>query len=155
MAHAFDRQQTEQVLARPQSLLCAYCWEETWGGGQGGSSESAVLDLDKAWRDLQWATAPTDHLPARPAYRMFEGEPSWGEGGGRPWVRTLVPEEVPGIARDLAVMDDGEVAARLVEAPFVRPGGGDVEYTIDFLGRARTFMAALAADGRGMVYRIG
>lgn len=127
----------EPVPRWPQNLLCGYCWEETWGLRLDVGRGSDMLDLDKAWRHLQWMTAPRGDRPARPAHRMFEGQPSWGEGGGRSWVRTLIPDEVPGIARDLAVMGDREVAVGLDAVPFADPDGSDVPYRTSVSSRRR------------------
>lgn len=100
------------------------------------------------------ATAPTDDEPARPAFRMFEGRPPWTGDGDRPWVRVLAPEEIPAIAEDLMVLDDDAVARHVVQRRWER-GPEYAEYTLQYLQSARSFMTALARDGRGMVYTIG
>lgn len=120
----------------------------------GHRDDEDTLDLDKAWSDLQRATAPAGDEPARPAFRMFEGQPTWTGQGHLPWTRVIPPGEVPAIAEDLMVLDDDEIPRRVVQQrPGYRPG--DAEYAVSYLQSARSFMAALAQAGRGMVYRIG
>ncbi|WP_306512164.1 DUF1877 family protein [Janibacter hoylei] len=153
MAYAFDPHQTEQALERTVTVLCGYCAHEAWGARVLRRDED-TLDLDKAWSDLQRAAAPAEYEPARPAFRMFEGEPTWTDRGHLPWMRALAPAEVPAIAEDLVVLDDAAVARRVVQRHGER-GPEYAAYTLDHLQSARSFVAALAHTGRGMVYTIG
>jgi len=77
--------------------------------------------------------------------------------GWDPWVRTILPEEVPAIHDDLCGMDDSRVRrwARTWRSPFGADDEDEIRYVLDFLGRAQEFVTSLAADGRGMVYLIG
>ena len=111
------------------------------------------LDLDKAWGDLQRATAPADGEVARPAFRMFEGEVTWTDEGHLPYVRAISPEELPPIAKDLSALDDA-VVGRTAER-FLGRGSSAAEYALQHLQHARAFTCALAGQGRGMVYKIG
>lgn len=116
------------------------------------------LGLDKAWRTLQRLTEPTWPDPARPAYRMFEGDATFvNEWPWEiPWVRAVLPEEVPAIRDDLLTLgiDDFDPAFR-----WRHNSDGtvvdDFDYEAMFLEHAKTFLAWLAEDGRGMVYLIG
>lgn len=64
------------------------------------------------------------------------------------WIRTLRPEEMPAIARDLWAIDDAD-------ADPDSDTDGRVSYVVQYLRSARAFAAGLAAEGRGAVYMIG
>ena len=162
-AYAFDPHMTERALADPRSILSDDPLADAWGlkphaMGSAATFTQAVperdmLYLDKAWGYLQALTAERDGSGAvRAAHRMFEGEVTMRDWGWDPWVRVLVPEEIPLIARDLRQIDD----ARVTEV--ARPSADldeEVAYVKQYLDRARVFTAQLAEDSRGMVYMIG
>ncbi|WP_164513555.1 DUF1877 family protein [Janibacter indicus] len=152
-AYALDPHQTEQVIARPANLLFGYCAHEVWGE-QTRLRDEDTLDRDKAWSDVQRATGTADDEAARPAYRMFEGQPTWTDRGHVSWTRVLTPPDVPATAEDLMALDDDAVARHLAQWRGER-GTESARYTLQFLQSARSFRTALARDGRGMVYRIG
>jgi hypothetical protein len=89
---------------------------------------------------------------------MFEGSVTMHGLGWDPWVRTILPVEVPAIRDDLCAIDEDQVrtCARTWRS---RHGADDdddeLRYVLDYLRRAQTFVETLAADGRGMVYLIG
>lgn len=166
-AYAFDANQTDQALADPRSFLSADPLADAWGFEHGATIctptfEQAVphrdmLYLDKAWRHLQCLTAPAEpDLIAGHAYRMFEGEVVMNDMGWEPWVRTLTPLDVLAVAGDLENISDEDVELRLRESRFFdRDFEGEFDYVVNYLRQARTFTANLAAEGRGMVYKIG
>ncbi|MCV7192025.1 DUF1877 family protein [Mycolicibacterium brumae] len=119
--------------------------------------ERDTLYLDKAWSLLERVTRPQFGESARPAHRMFDGHPTMTKRGDYvPFVRVLTPAEVSAAAADIAELSDAEVAERLgPEAPFGTTRSDDVEYALQYLRDARSFMADLAARGRGMTYTIG
>lgn len=165
-AYAFDRDQTEQALTAPGSILSDDPLADAWGLVPRRAMVSTItwaqplpqrdlLYLDKAWWHLQALTGPSDGTAARPSYRMFEGEVTWTDRGHLPWVRALRPGDVPEIAHDLSAIGASELA-RLPELGFLhRDLEEEISYIGHFLGRARAFMSTLAQDGRGMVYTIG
>ena len=116
-----------------------------------------MLYLDKAWRHLQCLTAPAEpDVIARPAYRMFQGAVVMNDMGWEPWVRTLTPHEVVAVASDLENFTDEDLELRWRESHFVGSDlDGEFDFVVSYLRQARTFMANLAAEGRGMVYLIG
>lgn len=167
-AYAFDADMTERALADPRSMLSADPLADAWGMEPGftiGATDFTqavpkrdMLYLDKAWGLLQQLTAPaTDTDETRPAHLMFEGRVTynddWGWDG---WVRALTPEQVVEIAPDLDRIGDDEVKERL-RGCALPDGRSDAEarYALQYLGKAREFVAGLAAEGRGMVYLIG
>ncbi|UFU02300.1 YfbM family protein [Ruania suaedae] len=162
-AYAFDDDMTERAFADPLCILSDDPLADAWGLVP-GAAESPVtgqprvpprdmLYLDKAWPLLQSLTAPDG--AARPAHRMFEGEVRMHAEGWDPWIRTLSPEEIPAIARDLAGIDESQVSACVDRiAPGLRRAG-DLEYAREYLRRAQRFVTDLAAEHRGMVYQIG
>lgn len=164
-AYAFDADQTERALADPDSILSTDPLADAWGLEPGAvlsvmTGVQAVphrdmLYLDKAWRHLQALTAPPGDVVARPAHRMFEGDVAWSDIGHAPWVRTLVPDEIPRISRDLAVIREEEIARLPEIVPVHHDRKEEIAWVNHLLGRAREFMASLAADRRGMVYLIG
>lgn len=118
----------------------------------------AVEYLDKAWSALQSLTRPIpDAREEAPAYSMFEGRVTMRGMGWDPWVRTILPEEIPAIRDDLCAFDEPRVRAWAVgwRSPFGADDGDEIRYVLDFLERAKEFVKALADDGRGMVYMIG
>jgi hypothetical protein len=166
-AYAFDGNLTEQALADPLSFLSDDPLADAWGFEHGAiictpTFEQTVphrdmLYLDKAWRQLQCLTAPAEPgLPARHAFRMFEGAVVMNGMGWEPWVRTLTPPDVLAVAGDLETISEKDVELRLQESRFPgRDFDGEFDYVVNYLRQARTFTANLAAEGRGMVYKIG
>jgi hypothetical protein len=166
-AYAFDADLTEQAVRAPHSILSPDPLADAWGMAPGARAgvatfvrmvpERDMLYLDKAWSSLQRLTAPAAGVTvARPAHRMFEGRVRMVGLGWQPWVRTLTPEEIPAIARDLASISDEEVQARFrAMAARTRAPDDEADYAGEFLRRAQEFVEGLAADGRGMVYLIG
>jgi hypothetical protein len=165
-AYAFDASLTEQALGDPHSILSSDPLADAWGFEPHASIafttfEQAVpkrdmLYLDKAWSDLQdlTATEARDGV-ARPSFRMFEGNVTMRGWGWDPWVRVIVPSEVPSIRDDLNAIADAQVRAWARGRSHLRDEQEELQYVLQFLSRAREFVDALASDGRGMVYLIG
>lgn len=162
-AYAFDPERTEQAFADPGRFISADPLADAWGFPPGASfatptfeqavSPRDMLYLDKAWRALQALTGPTAGRSARPSFQMFEGDVTHHEYGWDRFVRALGPDELPAIAADLDAMDR-DWLGRHVRVPSSRDAGEEVAYLEEFLERARVFTAALADEGRGMVYVI-
>lgn len=163
-AYAFDADRTEEALADPRSFISSDPLADAWGlephaalsvaTFEPRTPERDLLYLDKAWRELQLLTGPRTGRPARPSYRMFEGAvtPSFDGYGWEPWVRALAPAEVAVVADDLVLLTPLETRRRLRRRAVPE---ADVDYAEHYLGAARSFMAGLARDGRGMAYLIG
>ena len=114
-----------------------------------------MLYLDKAWRQLQWLTGPSaEGRDARPAFRMFEGEVTMHHDGWESWIRALTPAEMVAIAEDLETISEDTMRVQGTTTSCAL-SDSDAEYAIPYLRRARTFVRALADEGRGMVYLIG
>jgi Domain of unknown function (DUF1877) len=165
-AYAFDADATERAVADPHSVLSRDPLADAWGMEPGVSvgvatleqttSERDLLYLDKAWRHLQAVTAaPASGGDARPAYRMFEGSVRMHDLGWDPWVRVLTPDEVAVVAQDLMGISAEEAETRL-RASICRGPDADleVEYALEYLHLAQTFVEGLVRDGRGMVFAI-
>lgn len=164
-AYAFDANQSEQARRDPRSLISSDPLADAWGLEPHAAvsytmfeqsvPERDMLYLDKAWGGLQVITGPQGRgLLARPAYAMFEGEVTMHCSGWDPWVRALLPEELPAIERDLRDLSDTEVSRILREDPSCTEACDDA-YVLPHLRRAHEFVAGLVSDGRGMVYMIG
>lgn len=164
-ASAFDGDRTEQALADPRAFMSSDPLADAWGFEppervavatfEQRVPERDLLYLDKAWQDLQALTGPTPSRgPARPAYRMCEGQVALSGDGGSwtPWVRALDPAEVSIIAQDL-----GELTADVALDHLRREGAtvGAADYVCYFLERDSRFVGGLASEGRGMIYLIG
>ncbi len=165
-AYAFDADLAQQAIDDPFSILSDDPLADAWGLEPHAAVsvtmfEQAVpkrdmLYLDKAWPALQALTEPgPGEQSPRAAYRMFEGQVTMHDLGWDPWVRTILPEEVPGIRDDLCGIVDAEVRAWAESGPGSRDAGSELQYVLDYLKRAQEFVVGLAADGRGMVYEIG
>ncbi|KYH46019.1 hypothetical protein AZH51_10215 [Branchiibius sp. NY16-3462-2] len=116
------------------------------------------LLLDKAWRDLQMLTEPEWPEAARPAYRMFEGDVTYGTDWSEefPWVAAIQPEDVPAIRDDLLTLGVDDFAPAVQRRRRNSDPVTDCfDYEVMFLEHAKKFMTWLAEDGRGMVYLIG
>ncbi|WP_050685862.1 DUF1877 family protein [Arthrobacter sp. ZBG10] len=167
-AYAFDSNQTEKALADPFTVIGVDPLADAWGlqpGFQRGVTdfrqslpERDFLNLDKAWPHLQRLTAPRfSGATARAAYRMFEGQVTYGDGGlsWRAWVRVLPPHDVALIARDLATVNERHMEALLMGT---YPPGEELEsevaYATAYLNKAKDFVRAAASDGRGFAYTI-
>lgn len=114
------------------------------------------LHLERAWIDLQRLTRPADGEVARPAYRMFEGNVSLDAGlGAIPWVRVILPNEVPAIRDDLRLLISGFTTALQTGCEDDLPPATDCfDYDLSLLDQAELFTTCLVADRRGMVYEI-
>ncbi len=167
-AYAFDAELTRQAVDDPHSILSSDPLADAWGMEPHASvsvatfaqtsPKSDMLYLDKAWSALQSLTRPDVDGVAEPSsYRMFEGRVTMHDMGWDPWVRTILPKEVPSIRDHLCAIDESRVRgwARDWRRPFGADEEDEIRYVRDFLGRAQEFVTSLAANGRGMVYLIG
>ena len=166
-AYAFDADLAQQAVHDPHSILSSDPLADAWGlephaavsvaTFEQVSPKRDMLYLDKAWSALQSLTHPTPDSPAGSSYRMFEGNVTMHGLGWDPWVRTILPEEVPVIRDDLCAIDESRVRAwaESWRSPRVADDEDELRYILDFLQRAQEFVESLAADGRGMVYLIG
>ena len=165
-AYAFDAARTRQAIENPRSILSRDPLADAWGMEPHASSgiatmeqvspKSDMLYLDKAWRDLQSMTRPTDPTaPPRPAFRMFEGQVRTCTEGWDAWVRTILPDEVAAIRDDLWRLGAPDVDAQCAANPHSRELEDERHYVYAYLRRAQEFMVGLAERGRGMVYVIG
>lgn len=167
-AYAFDPALTEQAVADPHSILSSDPLADAWGlephammsvaTFEQVSPKTEMLYLDKAWSALQSLSRSRPDDPAAGAsYRIFEGHVTMHDRGWEPWVRTILPEELPAIRDDLRTIDEDRVR-QWAATWHSRHGASDddeLQYVSEFLGRAQDFVESLAADGRGMVYLIG
>ena len=167
-AYAFDADLAQQAIDDPHSILSSDPLADAWGMEPHASVSIAtfkqaspkrdMLYLDKAWSAMQYLTRPTsDDLAAGSSYRMFEGNVTMHDLGWDPWVRTILPVEVPAIRDDLCAIDEARVRAwaRTWRSPHGADDESELRYVLDFLGRAQEFVESLAVDGRGLVYLIG
>ncbi|MFD4422822.1 DUF1877 family protein [Agromyces sp. NPDC058484] len=167
-AYAFDPELTQRAVDDPHSILSTDPLADAWGLEPHASVSVATFEqvspkrdmlyLDKAWSALQSLTRPTsDDAAAGSSYRMFEGSVTMHDMGWDPWVRTILPEEVPSIRDDLCAMDEFRVRswARTWRSRHGADDDSELRYVLDYLRRAQEFVESLAADGRGMVYLIG
>jgi len=165
-AYAFDADRAQQAIDDPFSILSSDPLADAWGLEPHATISVAtfeqtvpkrdMLHLDKAWPALQALTRPAPGDPSqRAAYRMFEGNVSFHDLGWDPWVRTILPSEVPAICDDLCSIGENDVRASFRPNAHSRDADGDLHYVFEFLARAQEFMVTLAADQRGLVYEIG
>ena len=166
-AYAFDAKLVQQAIDDPHSILSSDPLADAWGMEphatvsvvtfEQTSPKSDMLYLDKAWSALQSLTHPTPDRPGGSSYRMFEGNVTMHGLGWDPWVRTILPEEVPVIRDDLCAIDESRVRAwaRTWRSRHGADDESELRYVLDFLGRSQEFVQSLAAEGRGMVYLIG
>lgn len=157
-AYAFDADMTERAKADPRSFVSDDPLADAWGMSHGAQfavtnfeqsvPDTEMLYLDKAWSWLQAMTeARATDAPARPAYRMFEGQVTMHGYGWIPWVWALSPEDVREIAGDLVDLQNELRVSRTVDR--------DTRYALDYLSRAVGFTVSLAASDRGFAYLIG
>lgn len=173
-AYAFDPELTQQAVDDPHSILSSDPLADAWGMEPHASVSVATFEqvppkldmlyLDKAWSALQSLTKPMrddlgmrDDDAAGSSYRMFEGDVTMHGLGWDPWVRTILPEEVPSIRDDLRAIDESRVRAwaRTWRSRHGADDEDELRYVLDYLRRAQEFIESLATDGRGMVYLIG
>lgn len=167
-AYAFDADLAQQAVDDPHSILSSDPLADAWGMEPHASVSIATFEqvlpkremlyLDKAWSALQSLTRPmSDSSVAGSSYRMFEGSVTMNGLGWDPWVRTILPAEVPAIRDDLCAIDERRVRAwaRAWRSPQGADDESELRYVLDFLGRAQEFVELLATEGRGMVYLIG
>ena len=107
-AYAFDADLAQQAVDDPHSILSSDPLADAWGLEPHASVSVATFEqvspkrdmlyLDKAWSALQSLTRSGPGSPAAGScYRMFEGNVTMHVMGWDPWVRTILPEEVPAI----------------------------------------------------------
>ena len=167
-AYAFDADRAQQAVDDPHSILSSDPLADAWGLEPHASVSVATFEqvspkrdllyLDKAWSALQSLTrSGPGSPPAGSCCRMFEGNVTMHDMGWDPWVRTILPEEVPAIRDDLCAIDEDQV--RTWARPWRSRHGADdddeLRYVLDYLTWAQEFVEAHATDGRGMVYLIG
>ena len=164
-AYAFDADRTAEALVDPRAFISSDPFADAWGIEphtpfdiatlQQWTPKRDLLYLDKAWPMLQDLTRGASSGPAGPpAYRMFEGwvTQELGGYGWVPWVRALGPDEMPAVAEDLERFTPAAAHARLRARGL---SSGDIDYVLQYLERAQTFVDGLVDDGRGMAYLIG
>jgi len=168
-AYAFDSDQTEEALADPLTVIGIDPLADALGLPPGFTQgvtdfrqslpERDFLYLDKAWPYLQGLTAPgSSGAGARAAYRMFEGQVTFADGGfsWRPWVRAVPPQEVALIARDLETIGGHDIKTGLEK---LCSSGNEPKseraYVTQFLNKAKGFVHTVASEGRGFAYMIG
>lgn len=167
-AYAFDAELAQQAINDPHCILSSDPLADAWGLEPHASSSVATFEqalprrdmlyLDKAWSALQALTRPSHEGPAsESAYRMFEGAVTMDGMGWEPWVRVILPSEVPGIRDDLREVDEKRIDdwVRRWRSPHGAIDEAERRYVLDYLEHAREFVESLAAEGRGMVYLIG
>ncbi|WP_449281354.1 hypothetical protein [Leucobacter sp.] len=163
-AYAFDPGLSDQARTDPRSLISSDPLADAWGlephaaisctNFEQAVPERDMLYLDKAWRELQFLTGLRElGGPPRPACAMFEGEVTMHSMGWESYVGPLFPGDLPEIERDPADLIGGEAMRILRGSAAV--DRRDEAYAMQYLRRAREFVAGLVADGRGMVYMIG
>lgn len=167
-AYAFDREQSRLAADDPRSILPSDPLADAWGMEPHAtvgvttfeqvSPRRDMLYLDKAWCALQALTYPEPGKPdTGTAYRMFEGAVTMHDLGWHPWVRTILPDEIPSIRDELCAIDETAVRAwaRAWRGAHGRDSEAEVRYVLQFLKSAQEYIGALASDDRGMVYLIG
>lgn len=167
-AYAFDADLAQQAANDPHSILSSDPLADACGMEPHASVSVATFEqvspkrdmlyLDKAWSALESLTRPqSGDSVVGSSYRMFEGNVTMHDLGWDPWVRMILPEEVPAIRDDLCAIDEDRVRAwaRTWRSPHGADDEAELRYVVDFLERAQEFVESLAADGRGMVYLIG
>ena len=125
---------------------------DAWGPA---SSRPEMLYLDKCWQELQALLGPCSGQPARPAHQLVEGKVTHVETGWIPYERALSPDQVKGVAADLATVTDADVVRLLAGYPFRHDPDTEHRYVAQYLASAQKFTARLASEGRGLVYLIG
>lgn len=169
-AYAFDAENTQAVLSDPRSYISQDPFADAVGLPHGftmgttdfqqGPAEEDMLYLDKAWRNLQMMSEPSDPTGVpRPAYRMFEGDvtPLGGWEGWLPWVRAIPPGDIAPIADDLDTITRADFVPWFTRhhSDSVEEVESEAEYVDFHLDRARRFLHGLANSGRGFAYMIG
>lgn len=166
-AYAFDSRQTDQAINDPHSILSDDPLADAWGlephaavsytTFEQSVPERDMLYLDKAWGLLQDITGSRRAGEGpRAAFAMFEGQVTMHGYGCISWVRTLTPDRVAAVSRDLELITDADAEAHLRRGWHShRSIDDEVLYALSYLGKARTWVAKLADEGRGFVYTIG
>lgn len=165
-AYAVDAELADAAVADPFSILSRDPLADAWGLEPHTSVSVATFEqvrpqrdmlyLDKAWGPLQAITRPiAGGGSARAAFRMFDGRVTMHDDGWDPWVRTILPDEVPAIRDDVCGIGVSELTAWAKHGPHGRDAEEELNYVLGHLRRAQEFVVGLVADGRGMVYLIG
>lgn len=139
----------------PYQFMSADPLMDAWGPAE---DRPRMLYLDKCWSTLQDLTDGGPGGQPRPAYRLFEGDVTFVDGGMAwyAWTRVLDPDEVDKIADDIVMLTDADIRAMLLSGRRVRgPGGDDFAYISHHLACAQEFVVGLSRDRLGMVYKIG
>lgn len=115
-----------------------------------------MLYLDKCWNELQALLGSGSSVVDRPALQLVTGHVTDTPMGWIPFERALSPGEVLAIAVDLATVGEANIRDMMTLSAHSTPAfDGEHEYIAQYLSDAQKFTARLAADGRGLVYRIG
>ncbi len=167
-AYAFDAVHARQAIEDPRSILSSDPLADAWGLEPHATvsfttfeqvpPKRDMLYLDKAWAALQDLTLPDSKTDAAAScHRIFEGNVTMTGFGWEPFIRTILPTEMPAIHSDLALFDEFRVRAWADgwRSPHGANRDDELRYVLDYLEKAQQFVEALTADGRGMVYMIG
>jgi hypothetical protein len=115
-----------------------------------------MLYLDKCWYELQMLLGPQSGIADRPALQLVEGRVTEVGMGWIPYERALSPAQVHAVAADLATVGEPDIRRLLPTLNRWKDSANrEFSYVAEYLAAAQEFTAALAKDGRGLVYRIG
>ncbi|MCQ9165956.1 MULTISPECIES: hypothetical protein [unclassified Arthrobacter] len=117
-----------------------------------------ALLLDKPWRDLRDLLGMPRDKPPRPAFELLRGEVKEYGYGWLPYERVLGPQDIAGVARDLARLDLAamyQAYSSLVSPDWAAIMDGRRCTVESYARKARVFTARLAERGQGLVYSIG
>ena len=143
----------DRAVDDPRPFISDDPLADAWGLGRPRRPD--MLYLDKCWGQLQRLTNLRGAAPRR-AHALFTGNVTHTPEGWIPWVGVLTPTDVDDVARDLALLDAGDVDALLARDGYGTDAAADErQYVNHHLREAQRFTAGMKQRGWGLVYLIG
>jgi hypothetical protein len=154
-AYPVDADLIEVAKSSPRSFLGDDPLMDAWGPLD---KRPPMLYLDKCWSELQLLLGGDSSSPNRPAFQLVEGNVVHLPGGWISHIAVLDPAQVVEIAKDLSVITQGQVRAKLTATrafEFRDDLDEEFNYVVHYLRDAVTFTTGLSERGDGLVYMIG
>lgn len=142
-------------VERAQNDECPFCSASYIRNRDTDGRWDDYLDLDKAFGYLRRVLFERENDQQRAGLALVSGDVTNTHDGWIPYEAALTAEAVGAIASDLALVDERLVRTKLDVGPYSARTEDDIDYTLEYLQRAKDYLAIVVSEGRGLAYTIG